>query len=236
MKNKHTLPIMLSLVSISLSSAAATANDSNNGDIDIIGALATPADAALYIVGIGFDGGGPLTVNLGAVGDISQLCSTDFVAMPQVLTCDFSMTGMPSDGDYRLAVSTGNGSKKSDTFDLTIGNAGLIGPEGPMGPQGETGPQGPQGAPGPQGPQGDTGPQGPIGETGPQGPAGSAYEGGDLTITGNLTVEGGIVSSSDIIQLGATCYTPQYFSFDVEPNDTDGSFISIPALLPVPCP
>lgn len=48
----------------------------------------------------------------------------------------------------------------------------LKGPQGDVGPQGETGPQGPQGEPGPQGPQGEAGPHGPQGETGQQGPQG----------------------------------------------------------------
>ena len=58
----------------------------------------------------------------------------------------------------------------------------IVGPRGPVGPQGIPGPRGfnglrgPQGVPGPVGPQGPagaTGPQGPQGETGPQGPAGA---------------------------------------------------------------
>ena len=60
----------------------------------------------------------------------------------------------------------------------------IVGPRGPVGPQGIPGPRGfnglrgPQGVPGPVGPQGPagaTGPQGPQGETGPQGPAGVSY-------------------------------------------------------------
>lgn len=59
------------------------------------------------------------------------------------------------------------------------GPRGFNGLRGPQGVPGPVGPQGPAGATGPQGPQGLTGatgavgPQGPAGATGPQGPAGA---------------------------------------------------------------
>lgn len=58
------------------------------------------------------------------------------------------------------------------------GPRGFNGLRGPQGVPGPVGPQGPAGATGPQGPQGETGatgavgPQGPAGATGPQGPQG----------------------------------------------------------------
>lgn len=61
------------------------------------------------------------------------------------------------------------------------GPRGFNGLRGPQGVPGPVGPQGPAGATGPQGPQGLTGatgavgPQGPAGATGPQGPAGVSY-------------------------------------------------------------
>lgn len=82
---------------------------------------------------------------------------------------------------------------------------GIVGPQGPAGPQGApgvAGPQGPQGNPGvagpagPQGPQGDpgvagpSGPQGPQGDpgvagpAGPQGPAGATGPAGPTGATG----------------------------------------------------
>ncbi|MBQ6343406.1 MAG: collagen-like protein [Anaerolineaceae bacterium] len=70
------------------------------------------------------------------------------------------------------------------------GPAGPQGPKGetgPQGPKGDTGPQGPTGESGPQGPKGDTGPQGPTGETGPQGPQGPAGPSVWGVITGNLS-------------------------------------------------
>lgn len=75
----------------------------------------------------------------------------------------------------------------------------VLGPRGPVGPQGIPGPRGfnglrgPQGVPGPVGPQGPagaTGPQGPQGETGatgavgPQGPAGATGPQGPQGLTG----------------------------------------------------
>ena len=52
------------------------------------------------------------------------------------------------------------------------GDTGAQGPQGIQGEQGEQGPQGIQGEKGEPGPKGDTGPQGPIGPQGEQGPQG----------------------------------------------------------------
>lgn len=66
------------------------------------------------------------------------------------------------------------------------GDTGATGATGPQGPKGETGPRGPQGGQGiqgptgPQGEKGDTGAQGPkgaTGDTGPQGPKGDTGSG-----------------------------------------------------------
>lgn len=48
----------------------------------------------------------------------------------------------------------------------------IVGPRGPVGPQGIPGPRGFNGLRGPQGVPGSVGPQGPAGATGPQGPQG----------------------------------------------------------------
>ncbi|MBS2025548.1 MAG: PEGA domain-containing protein [Deltaproteobacteria bacterium] len=67
------------------------------------------------------------------------------------------------------------------------GPQGIIGPEGPAGKQGIIGPEGPQGAQGiigPEGPKGDTGAPGPKGDTGPQGPPGDA---GESQLAGDLS-------------------------------------------------
>ena len=77
-----------------------------------------------------------------------------------------------TDGSYLLQVVTKNYTNTQATFDLTIGSAGLQGPQGLQGPPGPRGLQGEQGVAGPTGPQGPTGLTGAIGETGPQGPDG----------------------------------------------------------------
>jgi hypothetical protein len=116
---------------------------------------------------------GPLTVTLGNLGNITTQCATNFLAIPQLITCDFSSTGgLPIDGDYLLRIFTGSDANQIDEYDLTIG---AVGPQGPQGATGATGPQGPTGATGPagpQGPQGNTGPAGPQGAQGPTGPQG----------------------------------------------------------------
>jgi endosialidase-like protein/collagen triple helix repeat protein len=136
---------------------------------------------SITIEGNGFNTSGPVQVNLGLIGSVSNLCVADLVSNPQTIVCTFSSAGLPDDGDYLLSVTTGTGNQaRSDTYDLSIGAIGPVGPTGPQGPQGPTGatgapgPQGPQGPAGPAGPTGATGAQGPQGPEGPQGPAGSA--------------------------------------------------------------
>lgn len=132
----------------------------------------------ITIEGNGFNTTGPVQVNLGLVGNITDLCVADLVSAPQSIVCNFSSAGLPSDGDYLLSVTTGTGNQaRTDTHDLSIGAIGPIGPTGPQGPQGpagSTGATGATGGTGPQGPTGATGAQGPQGPEGPQGPAGSA--------------------------------------------------------------
>jgi len=96
----------------------------------------------ITIIGEDFDFGGFLEVTLGeaVVGDITILCTPNFVLIPQTITCDFSApigTGLPADGDYLLTVATGAGQSQSDEYDLTIGAVGPPGPPGPPGPTGE---------------------------------------------------------------------------------------------------
>jgi len=96
------------------------------------------------------------------------------------------------------------------------GETGPQGPSGSQGPQGIQGPSGSVGATGATGETGATGSQGPQGETGPQGPSGTpadlsayatiaspsvtnltasnAYISSDLSVAGNLTVNGTMTS------------------------------------------
>jgi microcystin-dependent protein len=139
---------------------------------------------------------GPLLVTLGDLGDITSLCTEDLLATPPAVLCDFSLGGLPVDGDYLLGISSGTNSKYADLFDMTIVAAGPVGPEGPIGPQGdqgiqgETGPQGIQGETGPQGIQGETGSQGIQGETGPQGIQGETGPQGIQGETGPQGIQG----------------------------------------------
>lgn len=180
----------IALLATATAWAAPPSGAKSNNHLLIVGALADFGADALYIVGQGFDAGRSLSVGLGATGDISSLCAADLGASPQVITCDFSLEGMPSAGDYLLTVATGGGASQYDEYDLTIGAVGSQGEPGPIGPQGEqgiVGPQGEQGISGPQGEQGPTGPQGPIGITGPAGPSGPqgpAGEDGDGGLSG----------------------------------------------------
>jgi hypothetical protein len=125
----------------------------------------------ITITGENFDNGDTPTVLLGDYLTPLTLVST---------TANEIVAELPSvpDGDYLLAVYTGNGVIHYDEYDLTIGavgpqglqgDTGPTGPQGPQGLQGDTGPIGPQG---PQGLQGDTGPTGPRGPRGPQGDTG----------------------------------------------------------------
>ncbi len=111
----------------------------------------------ITIIGEDFDFGGYLEVTLGEalVGDITILCTPNFVLIPQTITCDFSAanmgTGLPPDGDYLLTVAMGVGPSQSDEYDLTIG---AVGPQGIQGIQGVKGDQGDQGDTGATGPPG----------------------------------------------------------------------------------
>lgn len=112
------------------------------------------ATEMLRIISEDFDFGGPISVSLGEIGDISSLCALDVSGSPHQIHCDFSAAGLPPDGDYLLTVATGNEQSQSDEYDLTIGG---VDPKGEPGEPGTPGPEGPQGPPGPQGAQGEPG-------------------------------------------------------------------------------
>ena len=105
------------------------------------------------------------------------------VATPE----DLPMTGNQQ-GDSYVVTSNGDLYSWDSTQWIDVGQ--IVGPQGPVGPQGEMGPQGIQGIQGeigpmgPQGIQGDTGPQGIQGETGLTGPQGPQGEQGIQGLTG----------------------------------------------------
>ena len=90
------------------------------------------------------------------------------------------------------------------------GPRGFNGLRGPQGVPGPVGPQGPAGATGPQGPQGLTGatgavgPQGPAGATGPQGPQGPQGETGATGAVGPQGPAGAIGPQGPQGETGAT--------------------------------
>lgn len=102
----------------------------------------------------------PPVVVLGGHGDLT-VCSSS--ANEIVAICP---GGRCPSGDHLLQVSTGDGPRRTDDYDLTIG---AVGPQGPAGAKGD---KGDTGAPGEKGEAGPVGPQGPAGATGLQGPDG----------------------------------------------------------------
>ncbi|WP_083928386.1 tail fiber protein [Marinobacterium rhizophilum] len=177
-KNAALLGVGALMVAGALHTAMAEAKNDNKTPLNISAVHVDFVAGSVLISGDFFDLADPLTVSLGndsGLGDISDLCFADVLAMPQTILCDLSAEGLPADGDYRLTVGD---DKIRDAYDLTFGVAGPEGPEGPMGPAGPEGPAGPQGEQGPEGPQGPQGPQGVPGPEGPQGPQGPQGEQG----------------------------------------------------------
>ncbi len=180
-----------------------------------------------------------MTITLGDasnIGDISMSCTVFPDSTPDIAICDFSSTGVPPDGDYRLQLSTGKGSKDNIGYDLTIGavgpagpqgvpglqgiagiqgETGPVGPQGVAGPQGDTGPIGPQGDAGPAGPQGATGAEGPAGATGAEGPAGATGAQGPRGFTGPRGSQGLPGVSQYQIVNGADTIIPTDVAFNV---------------------
>ena len=105
-------------------------------------------DGLLLVSGTRFGNEVP-DVTLGGI-TLSLLASTD-----RNLSAQLPPSLGP--GTYRLVVTTGHPSAKSDTFDVTIGTQGPPGPRGPEGQQGMPGQQGPTGTAGPTGPPGPSG-------------------------------------------------------------------------------
>ena len=54
------------------------------------------------------------------LGDITSMCSPDVSTTPDIIACDFSVPGLPPDGDYLLTVSIGSSGNDKDEYDLTI--------------------------------------------------------------------------------------------------------------------
>lgn len=173
MKRPSILPgraaLGLTLALVCLSPAAA--EDRDRGDRGSLAITSASADANAELLTVrGLNFGSPVP-RVTLAGERLEVLSWGpfeiLAALPPGL----------EPGSYRLAVSSGRGERRSDTFDVTIGAAGPAGPPGPEGPEGPAGlpgPQGPGGLPGP------VGPTGPVGAPGPPGPPGPAGGGGPV--------------------------------------------------------
>jgi hypothetical protein len=142
--------------------------------LKITGVLVDFDNSQILISGLNLDNGTTPFVTLGDSTYILSVCNSCYD--DKLIIAEY--VDPIADGDYLLTVTTGPSQRQTDTYDLTVGAVGAMGPQGepgPPGPQGEPGPPGEQGPQGEQGSQGEPGPpgeQGPQGEAGPAGPQG----------------------------------------------------------------
>lgn len=143
----------------------------------IVSAVVTGAAPAQQLALTGKSFTGVATVLIGPMASVSPVAQTDAFLV-------FNLPQALPDGTYALSLKvTGTGVRDpyyvTEAY-VTVGAAGVQGPQGiqgvpgPQGMQGIPGPQGLQGVPGPQGLQGVPGPQGLPGATGPAGPGAAA--------------------------------------------------------------
>ena len=193
-------------------------------------ALATPPGDHLLITAVQVDetldtitimgqqfnfGTGPLVVTLGQVGDITAKCQTP-PPTATLITCQFSVGGLPPAGDYLLTVSNGTGQSQNDSYALTIGAVGAQGPRGATGATGPAGPTGPTGATGATGPTGPTGPTGATGATGPSGPSGPQGPAGNLGLAGQMCPAGSfLIGFTTAGNIKCSC-TAMTFTFNMD--------------------
>ena len=159
----------------------------------IVSSVVTGAAPAQQLTLTGKNFTGVATVLIGPMASVPPSAQTDTQLV-------FNLPQALPDGTYALSLKVGGGNGPRDPYYVTeayvtVGAAGVPGPQGiqgvpgPQGIQGVPGPQGIQGVPGQQGiqgipgvagaqgPKGDTGPQGAKGDTGAQGPQGPAGPG-----------------------------------------------------------
>ena len=171
---KNVKFVLILMAMILISSGPLSAKKKPGGHLRITEVFVDFTNETIKITGDDFDfGSGPLTVELGELGDIFDQCVVSFSPLPHFISCDFSTGGLPPDGDYLLTVANGTGQSQSDQYDLTIGASGSQGPTGDQGPQGKAGADGADGATGATGPSGADGAAGADGATGATGPSGA---------------------------------------------------------------
>ena len=125
-----TLPVCLLMLGFPAQAGQGSSSNQPGHHLEITEVFVDFGAEAIVITGEDFDfGPGPLLVLLGdvgnpAAGNITATCVANLVTVPQEIVCDFSGAGLPPDGDYLLAVSTGQGQSTSSEHDLTIGAVG----------------------------------------------------------------------------------------------------------------
>lgn len=163
---------------------------------EILAAYVNFDNDTITLYGANFDTNGEPRVTLGELGPVQVNSYTG-----GEIVLGFP-SGLPTDGDYRVYVTTGNGAGNTTGYDLTIGGVGPAGPPGADGTNGADGEPGAVGTDGQDGTSctvaqgtgsatincedgatatvydgldgapGGTGAQGPEGPEGPQGPEG----------------------------------------------------------------
>ena len=148
MKGRLSWLVVCFSIAVLVFNGAAWSGDNNNDDkrslktqLWISEVFLASDTEELFIYGHNFDNGEAPAVMMGDYPD--PLFVTGYT--PELITAQLPLDWEP--GDFLLTVSTGEGAKKNDSFDVTVGATGPAGPVGPEGPQGEQGPPGPPGQP-----------------------------------------------------------------------------------------
>ena len=221
-RNSLLLFCGLSICAFALAAPKDPKDSKSNLEITEIGVDFSTSELFILVNGLDADLQ-PLQVILGDSGDISSFCVQDLLGSPQVVVCDLSVTGLPSDGDYLVRLLAGAKAETTASYALTIG---AVGPQGPVGDTGDTGLQGlpgPDGAKGETGPQGAEGPQGQVGDTGDTGPVGPVGPIGPTGLVGPTGAVGPTGPIGPIGPIGSTGLTgPQGLSGPVGPIGPQG--------------
>jgi len=147
------------------SAAIAQTGGTSSNRLQILGVVPDLSNQLLFIAGRNFGTAKPLVFLDDVPLTVNAFSSATIdVTLPEHV--------LDAPGSYLLVVARatsgpvpqpGVGNPVVDSFALTLGAVGPIGPQGEVGPRGMAGPQGEMGPIGPQGTIGLTGPQGPQG-------------------------------------------------------------------------
>jgi len=156
------------------------------------------------VMGSNFLNGGTVELLLGEVPLrlLTQSDKTITAALPE------NMETVP-EGSYQLLATTGGGTVRQDEHDgVTIGAAGLPGPQGEPGVDGTNGADGATGPKGDTGDQGEEGPQGPVGPPGPKGDTGDQGERGPQGDLGDIAACADGFAIRDVFSDGSVTCEP----------------------------